>query len=242
MGNFIAYLLSRRPLLEVSELFPRSMNALFQREIDEVMPQVTDPEIRNDLVRLYHMDFIGYMDKSLRSAGVAFSDLDPLVHDLVVKLLVSPGGLVSRWKRDAPLSFRFKRAVKNAITTLAERAAKRRRRVGEMPDQPFAVERPRDNDDLIADFRQWLGAQHGTPAVVVFDARLEGRDIKDLIGTAVGIPTAYALKKITKQIKASAVTWAGSDLGFQEKVRRLVDAEQATFAKRLASAAGRSPS
>lgn len=103
-----------------------------------------------------------------------------------------------------------------------------------MPDDEIQAERPRDDDDLIADFRRYLQDQHGTPAVVVFNARLAGEDIKALIGkTAAGIPSAYALKKLVQQVKASAVRWAGTDPAFQEKVRRLMAAEAETVAKRF---------
>lgn len=237
MGNFMTYLLDHRPLREVTEMFPRSaMNQLFQREIEQLIPQVDDPELKSDLVRLYNLDITGYVDKSLRSAGFRDPDLDGLVHDIMVKFLVTPGGLVSKWKRDAPLSFRFKRALKNAVATLADRDSKRRRRVQALPDDVIQDERPRDEEDLITDFRRWLEDQHGIPAVVVFDARLDGRDIKDLIGIAVGIPTAYALKRIVQQIKSAAVRWAGTDPAFQEKVRRLMDREQTTIAKRFGRA------
>jgi DNA-directed RNA polymerase specialized sigma24 family protein len=209
------------------------MNALFQREIEEVIPMVHDPEISSDLERLFNVDFTGYVDRSLRSAGFRDPDLDGLVHDILVKLLITPGGLVSRWRRDGPLSFRFKRAVKNAVTTLAERASKRRRKVQPLPDDELQEKQPQSEEELVADFRQWVGKALGPSHVAVLDARLEGRDIKKLVGADPGIPTAYSLKRIVQQIKAMAVEWAGTDPAFQEKVRRLMDAEQKTFAKRF---------
>lgn len=230
----MTYLLDHRPLNEITELFPRqSMNQLVQGEIAKVIPQIEDPEIRSDLERLYQMDFSGYADRSLRAAGFRDPDLDGLVNDILVKLVVTPGGLVSRWRRDAPLSFRFKRAVKNAVTTLGERASRRRRQVREMPDDLIARERPRDEDDLISDFRRWLEDEHGAAHRIVLDARLAGEDIKNLAGTATGIPSSYALKRIVQQIKASAVRWAGTDPAFQAKVQKLMDAEQATLTKRF---------
>jgi len=230
----MTYLLTHRPLNEITEMFPRqAMNQVVRRALEDVIPQVDDPEIRSDLERLYQMDYSAFVDRSLRSAGFRDPELDELVHDILVKLVVSPGGLVSRWKRDAPLSFRFKRAVKNAVTTLGERASKRRRRFTPLPDDELQEKQPQSQEDLITDFRQWLGKTLGDSAVVVFDARLDGRDVKDLIGTAVGIPTAYALKRIVQQIKAAAVRWAGTDPAFQEKVRRLMDAEAKTVSKRF---------
>ena len=230
----MTYLLTHRPLNEITEMFPRqALNGLIRREIEEVIPQVEDPEIRSDLERLYRMDYAGWIDKLLRVAGFRDPQLDELVHDILVKLVVSPGGLVSRWKKDAPLSFRFKRAVKNAVTTLAERQAKRRRRFTPLPDDELQEKQPQSNEDLINDFTRWIKKTLGPSAVAVFLARLAGQDIKSLVGTDPGIPTAYSLKRIVQQIKASVVDWAGTDPVFQEKIRRLMDAEQETLAKRF---------
>lgn len=231
MAHFMSYLLEHH-LREITEMFPRqSMNQLLQREIETVIPLVADPEIRTDLERLYAMDYSAYVDRSLRAVGVRDPDLDEYVHDILVRLLVSPGGLVSRWKRDAPLSFRFKRAVKNAVLTIATRDSRRKRRVREMPDDEVPVYQPQDENELINDFRKWLEDEHGIPHRMVFDARLEGRDTKDLIGAVV--PSAFALKKIVQTIKASVVRWAGTDPSFQTRIRKLMDAEESTLSKRF---------
>jgi hypothetical protein len=162
------------------------------------------------------------------------AERDPLVHDLVVKLLISPGGLVSRWKMESLLSYRFKRSVKNAVITLGQKHARRRKRMRELPDDQVAREQPRDQDDLVHDFRNWLRLRHGEPAVRVFNARLEDRNVKDLIGReGIGIPSSHVLKRIVSQIKAAAVTWAGTDPAFQERVRWMMDAEGKTLAKRF---------
>jgi hypothetical protein len=233
MKTFSDYLLLRVPLAEVTELFPRSaMNALFIKEINKILPSVGSGILRDDLVSLLGLDFVGYIDTALRKAGWANVERDGLVSDLVVKLLVSPGGLVSRWKMDAPLSYRFKRSVKNQISTLAVRASKRRRRYSTLPDEVTAPRSSHPEDDPIIDFRNWLEMRFGKPAVYVLNARLEDRDVKSLIGSP-GIASAYALKRLVSQIKASAVTWPGSDPAFQEKVRRLMEAESQTLAKRF---------
>lgn len=237
MGNFLNYLVGHGLWNEVSTEFPRDqINALLSSQVDQTIPHITDPEVRNDAIRFRNMDFVGYISRSVRSAlsSSGFSDeadIDGYTSDLMSKLLVAPGGLVSRWRRDAPLSYRFKRAVKNWITTLAERTSRRRRRFRELPDDQIAREQPRDDDDLITDFRRWLQDQYGMPAVVVLNARLEGRNIKDLIGGV--IPSAYALKRATQQVKSAVMRWAGTDPAFQMKVQRLMDAEAATLAKRF---------
>ncbi len=234
MGNFIAYLLECHDLKEVSKLFPTdAMNALFRQEIEKVMPLVDDAKVKADLLGLFNVDAVGYVSRSLATAGFGDEERDALTHDLFVRWLIKPGGLVSKWKMQGPLSYRFKKAVKNAIATLAVRASRRGRRFGAMPDDQVASEDPRDDDDLISDFRQWLARTLGTSAVIVFDARVAGEDIKSLIGTNTDIRSSYALKKLVQSIKATAVRWAGTDPAFQEKVRRLMDAEQETLAKRF---------
>lgn len=233
MNRFTDYLVRRLPLIEVTELFPTGkMNDLFVRELLRVLPAVQGTQLGDDLARLVGMNFVGYIDKSLRSAGFDDAERDGLVHDLVVKLLVSPGGLVSGWKMDAPLSSRFKRSVKNAIITLGQKQSRRRKRMRDLPDDQIQREKPQSEEDLVHDFRVWLRQRHGEPAVTVFDARLNGKDIKNLIGQD-GIPSAYALKLIVSQIKSAAVLWAGTDPVFQLKVRRLMDAESQTLAKRF---------
>jgi len=232
MNRFTDFLARRLPLIEVTELFPTGkMNDLFTREILRVLPAVQGTQLGDDLARLVGMNFVGYIDKSLRSAGFGDAERDGLVHDLVVKLLVTPGGLVSGWKMDAPLSARFKRSVKNAIVTLGQKQSRRRKRIRDLPDDQIQREKPQSDEDLVHDFRVWLRQRHGEPAVKVFDARLNREDIKSLIGQD-GI-TAYGLKLIVSQIKASAVLWAGTDPVFQLKVRRLMDAESQTLAKRF---------
>ena len=143
---------------------------------------------------------------------------------------------------DSLLSYRFKRSVKNAVITLGQKHARYRRRSKDLPDDQIA--RSRDEADLIRGFRDWLILRHGVPTARVFDARLADEDIKDLIGTE-GIPLAYSLKQIVQRIKASAVSWAGSDPEFLQSVRKLMEEERETLAKRFAgraTAAGRSPS
>ncbi len=231
MKTFNDYLLLRIPLAEVSELFPRSaMNSLFRDAILKILPSVGKGIQRDDLVSLLDYDFVGYIDASLRNAGFGEAERDALAHDLVVKLLVTPGGLVSRWKMDTLLSYRFKRAVKNAVITLGQKHARYRRRSKDLPDDQVA--RPRDEDDLIGGFREWLRDRLGEVAVRVFDVRLAGEDVKDLVGTPL-VPTSYALKKVVQQIKATAVTWAGSDPEFLQKVSRMMAMEDETLARRF---------
>ena len=232
MSTFTAYLVRRLPLCEVTELFPIvNINDLFKSVLLEVLPVVEDKPIRDDLVQFLDTNFILYMDRSLANAGFKGDELDDLVHDLVAKLLVSPKGLVSGWRMEGPISARFKKSVKNYVIT-AWQKAKRRRRIRELPDDQIQQERPRSNEDLIHDFREWIRMRVGEPAVKVFDARLADEDIKNLVGQE-GIPSNYALKQLIKRIKSQAVIWAGTDPAFQIRVQKIMDAESQTLARRF---------
>jgi len=181
MSTFTAYLVRHRLLSEVTELFPiANINDLFKSVLLEVLPVVEDKPIRDDLVQFLDTNFILYMDRALANAGFKGDELDDLVHDLVAKLLVSPKGLVSGWRMEGPISARFKKSVKNYVIT-AWQKAKRRRRIRELPDDQIQQERPRSNEDLINDFREWIRMRVGEPAVKVFDARLADEDITERV-------------------------------------------------------------
>lgn len=79
------------------------------------------------------MNFCGFISRCMRNAGVPESEMDSAVSDTVVKMLVSPGNLISGWSRTAPLSWRFKQSVKNACITMGQGHARRRRRFHELP-------------------------------------------------------------------------------------------------------------
>ena len=232
MGNFFTYLITHRPLLEVTELFPRqAMNELFQREIRDALPRVEDPRIKEDLESLAAWDFVGYIDRSLRRAGIGVEELDDAVQRVVVKLLVTPGGLFRGWNHSTPMTPRMKLAVRNSVITIGERTMKLRRRSQELPTD-LTTGRARNTDDLVHEFRLWLRLRFGETPVRVFDARLADEDIKELIGTE-GIPSAYALKKIVQEIKAGAMAWTRGDPELNFLVRKMMDAEAGTVAKRF---------
>jgi len=232
MGNFFAYLITHRPLLEVSELYPRqAINGLFQREIRDALSRVTDHRIREDLESLSKMDFVGYIDRSLRSAGIGDEELDEMVQRVVVKLLVTPGSLFRGWNGMTPMTARLKVAVRNSAITIGERTVKRRKRTHELATD-LPARQSYDRDDLVHDFRDWLRLRYGEPAVRVFDARLADEDIKTLIGTE-DIPSSYVLKTLVRQIKAGAVAWSRSDPELNFLVQKMMDAEAGTVAKRF---------
>lgn len=232
MNPFIRFLLSRPTLLEVSDFLPReAMNSLFTREIDEILPTITDSRIKTDLLAFREMDFVGYLDATLKRAGIPDADLDQGVHDTIVYLLIAPGSLFRKWNRQYEISFRFKKAVRNYTITTAKKFRRRRLLAGELPSD-LQAPRPVCSNNLICDFRSLLELKHGSAAARVFDWRLEDRDIKDLIGSP-GIPSSYALKQIVQKIKALAVTWSRSDPLWHRQVEQMMDQEKTTLDRRF---------
>jgi hypothetical protein len=233
MNPFIRYLVTRKPafLLEVSELFRREQfNDYWREQIDRLLPSVTDEDLQADLLALRQMDLVGYVDSSLRRVGLPADDLDEGVSQVVIHLLISPGKLISGWKREQPLSFRLKAAVKNAAITLGQRHAIRRKRRRELPADLPARAAPQD-DTVIEQFRRWLRERLGDEAVRVFDQRLEGLDTKALVGSH-GM-TSYRVKALVNAIKAAAVAWGQSDPEFLARVQRLMGEEAGTMARRF---------
>jgi hypothetical protein len=232
MKTFHDYLWIRMPIRqlvrEVTELFPKaSVNALFQREIDSLLDTVEDDAARKDLIAFRQMDQVGYIDRSLRRAGFGEAELDALVHDVAVKLLL--GSFFRKWSGQ-PLLGRFKVAVKNAITTMAVKASKHRKRSNELPAEIPGRQSP--GDDMIQDFRNWLEFRYGELAVRVLDHRLAGDDVKELIGRP-GLETSYRLKQAVQQIKTAAKVWAARDPVFLSKVEKLLADAQKTLEKRF---------
>ncbi len=193
-----------RNYFEISELFPREqINALFKKEISSLLQTTTDEAAREELSSLLAFDWVGYSDRALRRAGFGDADLDQLVQDLAVKMLVT-GNLFSGW-RGGSLKARFLVALRNAIATLVVKQKRLRRRSNELPQD--AVASTLRDESLISDFRNYLQTELGPVATAVFDQRLAGQDVKDLIGQQ-GIETSYRLKKIVAEIKDAAKRFA----------------------------------
>jgi hypothetical protein len=88
---------------------PAAYNDLFNRELDAVLPTLRNADDRNRLASLRN-GWTNYIAASLRNAGFRDQgDLEERIHDIVVKLLVSPGGLFRGYdeKRHGPLDLRF---------------------------------------------------------------------------------------------------------------------------------------
>lgn len=117
-------------LLTESGRFDREgFNALFDRQLDQLLPHVTDARRRVALERMKGSNWIGYILTAVRNAGVRGDrEQEEAAHDVAVHLLVSPGRLFAGYDPDhsGPMAARFALAVRNAVLNL--RRSRRRNR------------------------------------------------------------------------------------------------------------------
>ncbi len=222
---------------------PAAYDDLFNRELDAVLPMVRNPDDRKRLSAMRD-GWTNYIAACLRNAGFRQQgDLEERIHDIVVKLLVSPGGLFRGYdeSRHGPLDLRFKRSVANAVKNVVEKEKNRRRF---LPPAPLHADllpsRPdKDNDSTIIDrFRHLLQTRLGDLAVAIFNARLEGQQLKNLVGLPeLDHPSRYVVKRTVQEIKTAAREYAQrlDDPEFLCRVEGLLDAEAATVARRTAT-------
>jgi hypothetical protein len=205
------------------------MNALFYDEIKKLHQR--QPMDAAELQRLMSMDFVGYIDRSLRSAGFRDPELDPMVHDIVVKLIT--GALFRNVQ--GPFLARFATAVKNSIITLATRRQRVRRRYSdhELETVPQRFVAPQSDDDLVERFRTYVRQTLGDVALRVLDHRLDGGDTRELRGQP-GLESHYALKEMVKRIKRAVSTFAGNDPDLLDQIEAALANERRTLDRRFA--------
>ena len=216
-------------------------NGLFRAEVQRLLSKLTDPGRRQDAIAMQTFDFSRYILRSLRNAG--FRDQNSLterLHEITVKLLVSPGRLFAGYDetRHGPLSARFKVSMSRLIMNMLAKEANRRRHFSAMPiDMMPATAEPDlgTSEDLIGGFRELIQQRLGPPALQVFDARLAERPIKDMVGLS-----RHSVKKAVGQIKRLAMSYARElgDPGFLRQIERLMEKEAATVQKRRVAGLG----
>jgi len=222
---------------------PAAYDDLFNRELAAVLPMVRNPENRQRLASL-RGGWTNYIAACLRNAGFREQgDLEEKIHDIVVNFLISPGGLFRGYdkSRHGPLDLRFKRSVSNAVKNVVEKEKNRRRLLPPAPlHADFVPTRPEHNEDgtIIERFRNLLQTRLGDLAVAIFNARLEGRQTKDLVGLPeLDRPSRYVVKRVVQEIRTVARDYAQQldDPDFLRRVERMMDAEAATVARRSAT-------
>lgn len=225
-------------LIEVSLEFPKQeINSdLFDKQLERLLRQTNSPEIQNQLEKAKGFDWVGYIASSLRRANIPSHSVDPLTQDIVIRLLIEPGKLFHG--EHGNILARFKVSVRNAIINLVEKRKRRRRRISYLPpeEMPAAPHAEPDDNEMIEQFRKRVQEELGWVAARVFDARMDGMDIKSLIGMPeLRRPSSYGLKQIVQQIKSLARQFGDEE--FQSMVSRAMDAEERILGRRFGARA-----
>jgi len=210
-------------------------NGLFHAELQKLLTKLTDPWRRQDAEAMQTFDFSRYILRSLRNAGFRDqSSLTERLHEITVKLLVSPGRLFAGYDetRHGPMSARFKLSMSRLIMNMVAKEANRRKHFSAMPiDMMPAIAKPDAgrSDDLIGGFRELIQQRLGPSALQVFDTRLAERPIKDMVGLS-----RHSVKEAVRQIKRLAMSYARElgDPGFLRQIERFIEKEAATVEKR----------
>jgi hypothetical protein len=237
--------LLRLRLLEHADFFnPSDYNPLFNSELEKVIARIHDPNLRQQVSELQNFDWANYVVRSLQRSGFKDDDIQEHFHQLVIKLLVSPGRLFAGWEpqRHGPLDRRFRTSVWNGIRNAQAKTRNRRKWVNAVDPTvlagQFAGMAP--YSDVVDQFRSLVAQRLGKLALEILDTRLAGKETKKMVGKAeFGTPSAFFVKKEVQAIKELARQFAAQsgDLEFLRLVNQAFSAQAATVAKRKAAVA-----
>ena len=257
MKTFYEYLsalalLSRLRLVETYFTFdPAQYNQLFDDELHKL--SASSPEHRDALERMRHFNWIGYIAKSLRNAGYRDQrEVAEATHDIVVKLLMggcsgitTSGGMVL-WTCGSNGPWRTRSKTWPRRTGTGDDSCPpfpSTRILGGRDDLPDRMRMTTEDDErLIDDFRRLVGQRLGKLGRAVLDARMDGEEMKSLVGREdLGSPGRFQVKAIVQKVKALAREYAQrlGDSGFLRDVERAFEREEETVQKRLATGARR---
>lgn len=247
MATFLEWLVHRNTatalrLLETTDPFrPEDYNAVFDQELSHIH----DPAAREQVEAMRGFNWANYIVRSLVRAGFRGDNLQETFHDLVIRLLVKPGKLFKGWNSThGPLQRRFYRSVQNGIINSVEKARNRGKWMTATDPVALAERLPNrpDHSRVMETFRQHVAHRLGTLALHCLDWRIDGKDIKDLVGRPdLGRPTAYMVKREVAAIKELARRFAAEsdDAAMLTGVQRAMDSETKTVAKRNQSMVAR---
>ncbi|HEX5102849.1 MAG TPA: hypothetical protein VFV87_03510 [Pirellulaceae bacterium] len=98
--------------------------------------------------------------------------------------------------------------------------------------EEIAGPQPTGSDGMIEALRQFLRRRYGEPVLHVFDHRLAGNEVRELVGPGT---TGYAVKEAVKQIKAAAREFAANDPELASMIDRAFRSEAETVARRFSA-------
>ena len=134
MATFVEWMVLRDAatllhLLEAAEYFnPSDYDPVFDSELTTLIRRLPDGEAKQQAMAMMG-GCSNYIVRSLQRSGFRDDDVQEHFHQIVVKLLVSPGRLLAGWEpeRNPNLQNRFRRSVWNAIRNAQEKTRNRRR-------------------------------------------------------------------------------------------------------------------
>lgn len=238
-------------LKEVSDYFPKKhINQLFDNDLRQAVRTAlangyefhgvdqeggisfrAPSQIRQSFEALHGMDFVGYISRSLRNAGVPKHDLDEEASHIALQLL--RGRLFTGWNGQTPLEARFRVAVRNAVSNVRRRR-RNGGRVESLEDTPGLAHRPTENDRSLEEFKRYVQGRLGDEAVRVLQHLLDGGEAKELVGKD-GL-TSYRVKKLVRDLKEALVAYGADDPEFAWRLKRAITAERSTLQKRFGTA------
>ena len=237
-------------LLEHAEYFnAQNYNPVFDAELEKFSQSHHDPEVQKQIKALQGFNWGGYLAGSLIKSGFRNDDMQEQFHNIVVKLLLSPGRLFKGWNpaKHGPLEKRFKRSVWNAILNAQEKTRNGRRWVTATDPTIISQKYPgrqSPSTGVLDNFRKLVADKLGILAVAIFDQRLEGKDTKSLVGQVeLESPTVWHIKREVQAVKKLAQEFGATldDPAFSNMVSAAMDREARTVAKRKQAVAASRP-
>ena len=234
-------------LLEHAQYFdPAAYNQVFDAELEKLIHRLPNGEARQQAMAMKGFDWANYIVRSLQRSGFKDDDIQEFFHQLVVKMLISPGRLFAGWEpqRHGPLDRRYRRSIWNGIRNAQEKTKNRRRWMTSHDPSIMAGQFPgrAPYSDVIDQFRSLVAEKLGPLAVAILDQKLSGEDASKMVGKAeFGTPSAFYIRRETRAIKELARQFAqqSGDPEFLGMVNRAFSAERQTVEKRKAAIAAR---
>ena len=191
-------LLDQLRLLENAEFFrPQDYNSVFSAELSKLLARIHDPDARKQIAALKDFDWGSYIARSLVRAGFRHDDVQEAFHNIVMKLLLSPGKLFKGWnpERHGPLERRFKAATWNAIRNIAEKQQNYQRWMVAADPAVMAERNPAKQpySGVLEDFRRLVAEKLGNLALAILDQRLDGKQTKEMVAQCSSAHHLYIL-------------------------------------------------
>ena len=246
LKTFPVWLLEHKTFHEVSELFSKhQINMLFDQALERRIAELElqspahmgNTAVSYDLSRP-RLDWVGYISRSVKGAGVPTYDLDGAVNRIVTTFLVTPGRLFSGWTGEGPIVARFKTSVRNAAISIAKENVRKYPPAVSIHEPGIIVPaRPSSDTALLDLFTTHLRNTVGDQAAWLFQQLTHGVEKRELVG--MHNLTSYRVKSLVSRIKRELLAFSHDDPVFAAQVRKMLGEEELTFQRRRNSSKGK---